>query len=133
MCRPNGSIMNFSSAQPERYLWPYIRTPGQNVAPDLVMGMARIGADAPLFMYRDVERGAIAAAGHQAILDLALVAQRVHQKIAGDHDQPGDHQADHRPAPAAAAVIVVPVVRHAPHTAEAGRPRQGVRWPFPLA
>jgi hypothetical protein len=66
-----------------------------------------------LFVRRKVERGAIAAAGHQAVFHLSLIAQRGHQVIPGDHQHHGDRKADQRAAPIAAAIVlIVRVVRH---------------------
>src|SRR5579859_5631045 len=131
MCRPNGSIMNFSSVQPERYVLSYIRLPAADVAPDLVMGIARTGADAQLFVRRDVERRTVGATRHQAVLDFSLIAQGGRQVIAGDDDQQRNNQSGQRRAPADAAVLVVSVVRHAAAHCRANTVAARARCLFP--
>ena len=58
-------------------------------------------------MRRNVDRRAIAAARHQAVFDLSLMAQDGHQVITGDDQQRGDDQPDHRAAAIAVAIIVL--------------------------
>ena len=69
------------------------------------------------------------AAGHQAVLEVGILAQSVDEEISRDDERQHEHEADQcRPA-AVRFVAIVGRLRHARHTAEA--PLRGQALPVP--
>src|SRR5215472_2842684 len=89
---------------------------GHGGSPDRIIGRSRRGG-AALFMRRQVERCAIAAARGEAVLELPLVAQGIDEIIGRNDENRANHQADQRGAPAAAFIRLVRIIAHVRHTA----------------